>query len=124
MSDAMMQMRSKVKNLLIFLVTKSRAVTLPLPECRQVILPCYLCVFSGSYSSYLLFLASLMSRCLCPILYACLPCSPDIATPPHPINLLFVYLVSLASRSACLGALLESCISLFSLVGNMIARLN
>ena len=40
------------------------------------------------------------------ILFTCIPCCHD---KPHPINLLFVYLVRLASRSACVGALLESC---------------
>ena len=38
--------------------------------------------------------------------YPCLPCCHDIAPPPHPITLLFVYLVGLASRSACLGCYL------------------
>jgi len=38
--------------------------------------------------------------------YSMLPCSHDIAPPLHPITLLFVYLVGLASRSACLGCYL------------------
>ena len=68
-------------------------------------------------------LALCIDACV-PILYACLPCSHNIATPPHPVNLLLVYLVSLASGSACLGVLLESCCLFSSLVDNMIARLN
>ena len=83
---------------------------------------CYLYRIAGKWYSLAIFtcflsltppiFCSLLALChdaCVSILFACLPCSHDIATPPHPITLPFVYLVSLASRSACLGALLQSC---------------
>ena len=76
-------------------------VLLPLPDCRQGLLTCYLCLFSVSHSSYLLFLASLMIRCLCLVPICMFTLQPWYSHfSPHPINLL---IVSLASRSACLG---------------------
>ena len=88
---------------------EQRQVLLPLPDCRQVILPCYLCLFSVSYSTYLLFLASLMSRCLCLDPICMFTWQPWYSHTPTSYYMLLVYLVSLASRSACLAALLESC---------------
>ena len=49
---------------------------------------------------------SLVLRFLFAILSTYSPCSLDITMPPHPITLLFVYLVGLASRSACLDCYL------------------
>ena len=88
---------------------EQRQVLLPLPDCRQVILPWYLCLFSVSYSSFLLFLASLVLRCLCLDPICMFTWQPWFSHTPTSYYLLLVYLVSLASPSACLGALLESC---------------
>ena len=54
-------------------------------------------------------LLALCHNACVPLLFACLPDSHDIATPPPPITLLLVSLVGLASPSAYLGALVESC---------------
>ena len=76
---------------------------------------CYLYRITGKWYSLAIFvcflsltpifcsLLALWCDACVPILFACLPGSHDIASPPHPINLLLVYLVGLASRSACLS---------------------
>ena len=96
---------------------EQRHVLLLLPDCRQGLLTSYLCLFSVSYSAYLLFLASLMLRCLCLDPIHMFTLLPWYATSPDPINLLFVYLVGLASRSACLGVDCEVLIHFWCLDG-------
>ena len=89
---------------------EQRQVLLPLPDCRQVILLCYLCSFSVSHSSYLLFLTSLVLRCWCLDPICMFTWQPWYSHTSTSYYLLFVYLVGLASRSACLGLLCSSLI--------------
>ena len=93
-------------------------------EQRQVLLPCWTtgkqCSLDPNALSFILVVdlcypyVTILVRS-----YPCLSCCHDIAPPPHPITLLFVYLVSPASRSACLGCFASPVIFLhmFSMIG-------